>query len=73
MSYTLPTWAFRSSLTLDLHFFLSRLTLLFNPDNVPAAPSLPTGWTAGSCMTEGTNVRALSGASTSSSTMTIER
>lgn len=50
----------------------SRLTLLYNPNNVASAPTLPTGWSAGSCMTEVTNARALPNASTSGKTMTVE-
>lgn len=48
------------------------LTLLYNPDNVPAPPSLPSGWAAASCRTEATNGRALTGATTSGKQTTVE-
>ncbi|KAL7414958.1 hypothetical protein BDY24DRAFT_278794 [Mrakia frigida] len=53
----------------------STLTLLYNPDNVAAPASLPSGWAApstGSCRTEPSGVRALAGASTASDALTIE-
>ncbi|RDX43613.1 WSC-domain-containing protein [Lentinus brumalis] len=45
-------------------------SVLNTPSLVPAQTPLPTGWTEVGCIAEGTNGRALTGASTTSPTMT---
>ncbi|KAL7424676.1 hypothetical protein Q5752_000360 [Cryptotrichosporon argae] len=48
----------------------STLDLFVNPALFPQPVALPAGWVAGSCMTEATSARALSGYSFTSSAMT---